>query len=116
MLSSSLDTLLKVSKTTSPKKLFAYNCVTLYVYFSILQIVYRKAQVDPFYPNLEYFITNLYAGRERGHIGPLGTKLRIFLQRHDFRENIFLKSTIFHLLSFTRNCSIMIITLYFFSR
>ena len=32
MLSSSLDTLLKVSKTTSHQKLFAYDCVTLYVY------------------------------------------------------------------------------------
>ena len=31
MLSSSLDTLLKVSKTTSPQKLFAYDCVTLYI-------------------------------------------------------------------------------------
>ena len=31
MLSSSLDTLLKVSKTTSPQKLFAYDCLTLYV-------------------------------------------------------------------------------------
>ena len=31
MLSSSLDTLLKVSKTISPPKLFAYDCVTLYV-------------------------------------------------------------------------------------
>ena len=30
MWSSSLDTLLKVSKTTCPKKLFAYDCVTLY--------------------------------------------------------------------------------------
>ena len=30
MLSSFLDTLLKVSKTTPPKKLFAYDCVTLY--------------------------------------------------------------------------------------
>ena len=27
MLSSSLDTLLKVSKTTSPQKLFSYDCV-----------------------------------------------------------------------------------------
>ena len=26
-----LDTLLKVSKTTSPQKLFAYDCVTLYI-------------------------------------------------------------------------------------
>ena len=33
MLSSSLDTLLKVSKTTYPKKLSAYDGVTLYVYF-----------------------------------------------------------------------------------
>ena len=32
MLSSSLDTLLKVPKTTtSPQKLFTYDCVTLYV-------------------------------------------------------------------------------------
>ena len=31
MLSSSLDTLLKVSKTTYPQKLFAYDCVTLYM-------------------------------------------------------------------------------------
>ena len=30
MLSSSLDTVLKVSKTTSPQKLFDYDCVTLY--------------------------------------------------------------------------------------
>ena len=30
MFSSSLDTLLKVFKTTSPQKLFAYECVTLY--------------------------------------------------------------------------------------
>ena len=29
---SSLDTLLKVSKTTSPQKLFTYDCVTLYIY------------------------------------------------------------------------------------
>ena len=33
MLSSSLDTLLKVSKTTSPQKLFAYDCVTLFSIF-----------------------------------------------------------------------------------
>ena len=31
MLSSSIDKLLKVSKTTSPQKLFAYDCVTLYL-------------------------------------------------------------------------------------
>ena len=30
MLSSCLDTLLKVSKTSSTQKLFAYDCVTLY--------------------------------------------------------------------------------------
>ena len=30
MLSSSLDTLLNVSKTTSPQKLFAYDC-TMYI-------------------------------------------------------------------------------------
>ena len=32
MLSSSLDTLLKVSKTTYTKILFAYDCVTLYMF------------------------------------------------------------------------------------
>ena len=31
MLSSSIDKLLKVSKTTSPQKLSAYDCVTLYI-------------------------------------------------------------------------------------
>ena len=33
MLSSSLDTLLKVSKTTSPQKRFAYDCETLYIHY-----------------------------------------------------------------------------------
>ena len=33
MLPSSLDTLLKMSKTTSPQKLFANDCVTLYFNF-----------------------------------------------------------------------------------
>ena len=32
MLSSSLNTLLKVSKTTYPQKLFTYDCVTLYIF------------------------------------------------------------------------------------
>ena len=36
MLSSSLDTLLKVSKTTSLQKLFAYDCATLYIHMYIL--------------------------------------------------------------------------------
>ena len=31
MLPSSLDTLLKLSKTTSPQKLFEFDCVTLYI-------------------------------------------------------------------------------------
>ena len=35
MLSSSLDALFQLSKTTSPQKLFDYNCITLY---TILQI------------------------------------------------------------------------------
>ena len=39
MLSSSLDTLFKVSKTESPPKLSAYDCVTLYLY--ILAMVYE---------------------------------------------------------------------------
>ena len=40
MLYLSLDTLLKVSKTTYPQKLFAYDCVTLYItYFCIVSCV-----------------------------------------------------------------------------
>ena len=34
MLSLSLDTLLKVSDTTSPQKLFDYDCVTLYIWIT----------------------------------------------------------------------------------
>ena len=37
MLSSSLYTLLKVSKTTSLQKLFAYDCATLYIHIYISQ-------------------------------------------------------------------------------
>ena len=33
MLSFSLDALLKLSKTTSPKKLLDYDCITLYISF-----------------------------------------------------------------------------------
>ena len=40
MLSSSLHTLLKVSKTTSPKKLFAYDCVTLYIHVQFIHLQY----------------------------------------------------------------------------
>ena len=35
MLSSSIDALLKVSKTTSDQKLFDYDCVTLYILMDI---------------------------------------------------------------------------------
>ena len=48
MLSSSLDTLLKVSKTTSPLKLFAYDCVTLYILISIMtgqELIGRKVYI-----------------------------------------------------------------------
>ena len=44
MLSSSLDTLLKVSKTTYPQKLFTYDCVTLYLIFlytNLTRITYK---------------------------------------------------------------------------
>ena len=40
MLFSSLDTLLNLSKATSPQKLFDYDCVTLYVWHPIPE---RKA-------------------------------------------------------------------------
>ena len=39
MLSSYLDTLLKVSKTTYPKNLFAYDCVTPYVVCELRLII-----------------------------------------------------------------------------
>ena len=51
MLSSSLDTLLKVSKTTYPIKLFAYDCVTLYIYcpkFILKPLEYGVGQVIHF--------------------------------------------------------------------
>ena len=35
MLSSSLSTMLKLSKTTSPKKPFDYDCVTLFIYIGL---------------------------------------------------------------------------------
>ena len=37
MLSLSLDSLLKLSKTTSPQKLFDYDCVTLYIIMGVLK-------------------------------------------------------------------------------
>ena len=42
MLPSSLDTLLKLSKTTNPQKLFANDCVTLYGPASIYTSDYRR--------------------------------------------------------------------------
>ena len=36
MLSSFLDTLLKLFKTPSPQKLFDYDCATLYMYISCI--------------------------------------------------------------------------------
>ena len=45
MLSSSLDTLLKVSKTTSPQKLFAFDCVTLYLVLDPEQASTRRFKV-----------------------------------------------------------------------
>ena len=38
MLSSSLDTLLNVSKTTSPQKLIDYDCVTLYLVVWVVKL------------------------------------------------------------------------------
>ena len=53
MLSSSLDTLLKVSKTTSPQKLFAYDYITLYpqiavggkVMYKVINIVHQLPMI-----------------------------------------------------------------------
>ena len=42
MLSSSLDALLKLSKTSSHHKLFDYNCVRLYCYFVSLLLNYSN--------------------------------------------------------------------------
>ena len=52
MLSSSLDALLKLSKTTSPSKLFDYDCATLYVIKNFLPpcLLYR-----PFLPTKPLF-------------------------------------------------------------
>ena len=45
MLSASLDTLLKLSKTIYPQKLFANNCATLYLVKSDLVIVFYTTSV-----------------------------------------------------------------------
>ena len=48
MLSASRDTLLKLSKTTSPKKLFAYDCATLYVTFRLMiSIILTLTKLSP---------------------------------------------------------------------
>ena len=44
MLSSSLHTLLKLSKTTSPNKLFDNDCVTLYADFPFSFLYYKNIQ------------------------------------------------------------------------
>ena len=46
MLSSSLFTMLKLSKTTSPNKLFDYDCITLYsVPYSLVLELKGKTQI-----------------------------------------------------------------------
>ena len=47
MLSSSLDILLKASKTTYPQKAFAYDCVTLYNIYVYCSIVDPNPNLDP---------------------------------------------------------------------
>ena len=54
MLSSSLDTLFKVSKTTSPQKIFTYDCVTLY----IPNYKYQRTQIFSFDVSLHYRVVN----------------------------------------------------------
>ena len=48
MMSSYLDTLLKVSKTTSPQKLFDYDCILLYIknFFLIQNELKLKTYID----------------------------------------------------------------------
>ena len=43
MLSSSLYAMIKLSKKSSPQKLFDYDCVTLYVLYSVYKVEYRGA-------------------------------------------------------------------------
>ena len=57
MLSSSLDTLLKVSKTKYPKKLFAYDCVTLYI-MNLSKIAHKILQISSI--SVYYFIYGGY--------------------------------------------------------
>ena len=47
MLSSSLDTLLKLSKTKSPPTLFDYNCVTLRMYIALIGSPASEASRSP---------------------------------------------------------------------
>ena len=61
MLSSFLETLLKVSKTTCPQKLFAYDCVTLYILYAVfyISVILKDIDMKPFpltlLSNFEHF-------------------------------------------------------------
>ena len=55
MLSSSLDALLKVSKKSSPRKLFDYDCVTLF-----------KENIFPTYLQSCYFAIKILKQKGRG--------------------------------------------------
>ena len=46
MLSSSLFAMIKMSKTSSPQKLFDYDCVTLYVSIDVSVVDIEKVNID----------------------------------------------------------------------
>ena len=69
-MSSSLDTLLKLSKTTSPQKLFAYDCVTLY---DTYLLGYYRIEKGPFYLYLFiyifFFLFTFHGGKFYSYFG-----------------------------------------------
>ena len=60
MLFSSLDSLLKLSKTTSPTKLFDYDCVTLYLHINVYMVqIYIYLYPISTVPDLQVYVLNI---------------------------------------------------------
>ena len=62
MLSSSLYTILKLSKTTSPNKLFDYECVTLYttLFFIIIMSMFDENKQEEKMERKEATLYNIW--------------------------------------------------------
>ena len=76
-MSSSLDALLKLSKTSSPLKLFDYVCITLYILYSICTIegLVKEAGLNYVEDDYEDYIFRLVEKKNRtvyqiGHVAP----------------------------------------------